>query len=96
MSEKIDSPRQVKVMLKVAGSSEDSPSFKVDRRHKQVTLTDPTPSTSTPTPEAQDRRVSVAAPKMFAFDAIFTEEDNQVKTSKPYLDFWGKLTILDM
>lgn len=63
---------QVKVMLKVAGKVEDSLSLKVDRRHKQVTLTDPGAA-------PQGSRVGVAAPKMFAFDAIFTEEDNQVR-----------------
>ncbi|XP_054264787.1 kinesin-like protein CG14535 isoform X1 [Macrosteles quadrilineatus] len=75
---------KVKVMLKVAGSSEDTASFKVDRRHKQVTLTDPAPAASH-TPEAQDRRVAVAAPKMFAFDAIFTEDDNQMDVTSTAL-----------
>lgn len=69
---------QVKVMLKVGGKVEDSQCLKVDRRHKQVTLTDPT-GTSNTTP--QDRRLSVTAPKMFAFDGIFTEEDNPVRLS---------------
>lgn len=52
--------------------------FSVDSRRKQVTLFDPAACGSTATPE--DRRVGVAAPKMFAFDAIFTQEDSQAST----------------
>ncbi|XP_021928762.1 kinesin-like protein GA13060 isoform X2 [Zootermopsis nevadensis] len=51
--------------------------FSVDSRRKQVTLFDPAACGSTATPE--DRRVGVAAPKMFAFDAIFTQEDSQTE-----------------
>jgi len=49
--------------------------FNADKRKKQVTLVDPTSGQSS---SAEDRRPTVAAPKMFAFDAIFTEEDSQV------------------
>jgi hypothetical protein len=52
--------------------------FSVDSRKKQVTLFDPAACGGTAAPE--DRRVGVAAPKMFAFDAIFTQEDSQVRT----------------
>lgn len=51
--------------------------FSVDTRRKQVTLFDPAAcggASSAP----EDRRVGVAAPKMFAFDAIFTSDDSQV------------------
>lgn len=74
---------QVKVMLRVAGEApsggEDVTSFfSVDKRRKQVTLFDPAAcGGSAAAPE--DRRVGVAAPKMFAFDAIFTQEDSQVR-----------------
>lgn len=46
----------------------------VDQKHRQLTLIDPN------APPASDgsRRVGVAAPKMFAFDALFTQEDTQV------------------
>lgn len=46
----------------------------VDKKHRQLTLIDPN------APPASDgsRRVGVAAPKMFAFDALFTQEDSQV------------------
>jgi hypothetical protein len=54
--------------------------FSVDSRKKQVTLFDPAACGGTAAPE--DRRVGVAAPKMFAFDAIFTQEDSQVRTAE--------------
>lgn len=50
--------------------------FSLDKRKKQVTLVDPSVLNGTPAPE--DRRVGVAAPKMFAFDAIFSQDDSQV------------------
>lgn len=55
--------------------------FNADKRKKQVTLVDPASGQSS---SAEDRRPTVAAPKMFAFDAIFTEEDSQVS--------WYKIT----
>lgn len=60
-------------MLKVS-SGEGGSFFNADKRKKQVTLVDPTSGQSS---SADDRRPTVAAPKMFAFDAIFTEEDSQ-------------------
>ncbi|XP_054264553.1 kinesin-like protein KIF26B isoform X1 [Macrosteles quadrilineatus] len=73
---------KVKVMLRVAGdaqsSVEDSSSFfSVDKRRKQITLFDPALCGGPSAPE--DRRVGVAAPKMFAFDSIFTHEDSQAE-----------------
>lgn len=53
--------------------------FNADKRKKQVTLVDPASGQSS---SAEDRRPTVAAPKMFAFDAIFTEEDSQVSRYK--------------
>lgn len=61
-------------MLKVS-PGEGGSFFNADKRKKQVTLVDPTAGQSS---SADDRRPTVAAPKMFAFDAIFTEEDSQV------------------
>lgn len=55
--------------------------FNADKRKKQVTLVDPASGQSS---SAEDRRPTVAAPKMFAFDAIFTEEDSQVSLCKDY------------
>ena len=62
-------------MLKVS-PGEGGSFFNADKRKKQVTLVDPTAGQSS---SADDRRPTVAAPKMFAFDAIFTEEDSQVR-----------------
>lgn len=76
---------QVKVILRVtkgaaadeqpAATAEPGNNFmSVDKKHRQLTLIDPN------APPASDgsRRVGVAAPKMFAFDALFTQEDSQV------------------
>jgi kinesin family protein 26 len=59
--------------------------FNADKRKKQVTLIDPASGQSS---SAEDRRPTVAAPKMFAFDAIFTEEDSQVNTQVEREDAW--------
>lgn len=71
-------------MLRVStpstGPSPDGSSngfFSLDKRKKQVTLIDPSVCNGTTAPE--DRRVGVAAPKMFAFDAIFSQDDSQVR-----------------
>lgn len=61
-------------MLRVS-SGEGGSFFNADKRKKQVTLIDPASGQSS---TAEDRRPTVAAPKMFAFDAIFTEDDSQV------------------
>lgn len=70
-------------MLRVA-SPQTSPSpdsgsysfFSLDKRKKQVTLLDPSVCNGSAAPE--DRKIGVAAPKMFAFDAIFSQDDSQV------------------
>lgn len=61
--------------------------FNADKRKKQVTLVDPASGQSS---SAEDRRPTVAAPKMFAFDAIFTEEDSQVRL---YIHIHTKLHV---
>ncbi|XP_060531879.1 LOW QUALITY PROTEIN: kinesin-like protein CG14535 [Cylas formicarius] len=76
---------KVKVMLRVSNPTNSTcmePSssnsfFTLDKRKKQVTLLDPTLYGSSSAPE--DRRVGVAAPKMFAFDAIFSQDDSQTE-----------------
>ncbi|XP_029665499.1 kinesin-like protein CG14535 [Formica exsecta] len=62
-------------MLRVS-SGDGGSFFNADKRKKQVTLVDPASGQSS---SAEDRRPTVAAPKMFAFDAIFTEEDSQTE-----------------
>lgn len=76
-------------MLRVTGSARDTSCFSVDKKRRQVSLQDPSPNTNATSasadtsppgsaPTADDRRPGVAAPRMFAFDAIFDQEDEQV------------------
>ncbi|EDW64018.1 kinesin-like protein GA13060 [Drosophila virilis] len=68
---------KVKVMLRVAdrADSANEPDFmSLDKKKRQVTLTDPK---NVCAPQAQERAPMVAAPKMFAFDNLFTAEDKQ-------------------
>lgn len=63
-------------MLRVSGDPSASSFLSVDKKRKQLTLQEP-PATSLHQ-QHEDRRVGVAAPKMFAFDGLFTPEDTQV------------------
>ncbi|XP_045533318.1 kinesin-like protein CG14535 [Pieris brassicae] len=77
---------KVKVMLRVGASGEGpftsgTQTFSLDKRKKQVTLCETAPSASAP----EDRKVGVAAPKMFAFDAIFSQDDSQIEISSSAL-----------
>lgn len=73
---------QVKVMVRICPSlgvqdSSESMSFlKVDQRKKQLTLYEPSLLTQ---PSPGHRRTPLAAPKMFTFDAVFTQDASQVK-----------------
>ncbi|KAK7070395.1 putative TRAFAC class myosin-kinesin ATPase superfamily, partial [Halocaridina rubra] len=70
----------VKVLLRVAPSPEISQSSKtlsVDPRKKTVTLFDPGSSNHPATTPNEESRVGIAAPKMFAFDGIYTHEHSQ-------------------
>ncbi|KAJ0175396.1 hypothetical protein K1T71_008555 [Dendrolimus kikuchii] len=72
---------KVKVMLRV-GASGDGPfssgtqTFSMDKRKKQVSLYETAPGAAV---APEDRKVGVAAPKMFAFDAIFSQDDPQTE-----------------
>ncbi|XP_022092907.1 kinesin-like protein KIF26B isoform X4 [Acanthaster planci] len=71
---------KVKVMLRVvpSGNPTDNATFvTVDTKKKQVTLFDPTFLSGFITPA--NRRAGVAAPKMFAFDAIFPQDASQAE-----------------
>ncbi|XP_068907852.1 kinesin-like protein CG14535 isoform X3 [Tenebrio molitor] len=75
---------KVKVMLRVSNPTSgpgaegcSNTFFSLDKRKKQVNLIDPSTCGSSSAPE--DRRVGVAAPKMFAFDAIFSQDDSQTE-----------------
>lgn len=68
---------QVKVMLRVSGDPGASAVLGVDKKRKQLTLQEPGHA---PAPDGRDdRRIGVAAPKMFAFDGLFTQQDSQVR-----------------
>ncbi len=62
-------------MLRISGDP-SSGFLNVDKKRKQLTLQEP--STTDHHAGAEDRRVGVSAPKMFAFDGLFTQEDSQV------------------
>ncbi|XP_037958199.1 kinesin-like protein CG14535 isoform X2 [Teleopsis dalmanni] len=71
---------KVKVMLRVSDTHTDAenPHFmSVDKKKRQVTLTDPVTASSVAASSSQERGPMVAAPKMFAFDSLFTAEDQQ-------------------
>ena len=90
---------QVKVMLRVIPSSNpsDNATFvTVDTKKKQVTLFDPTFMSGFITPA--NRRAGVAAPKMFAFDAIFPQDSSQVSLLNrgPYVIFTIIKRIVDL
>lgn len=71
------------MVVRVSGDSRDEESvLQVDTKKRQVTLADQQETKPSP----QDRRPAVAAPKMFAFDALFTPNEPQVRcnlTSSP-------------
>jgi kinesin family protein 26 len=71
---------QVKVMLRVSsipGTQGDAGSrfLSVDPHRKQITIFDPSASGYV---TSANRRTGIAAPKMFAFDAVFSPDDSLV------------------
>ncbi|KAM4542935.1 kinesin-like protein KIF26A isoform 2-T2 [Odontesthes bonariensis] len=74
---------KVKVMmricpsLEVADSSESQSFLKVDSRKKQLTLYDP--ASSPHSSSGHRRSATVAVPKIFAFDAVFTQDASQAE-----------------
>ncbi|XP_069391200.1 kinesin-like protein KIF26A isoform X2 [Paralichthys olivaceus] len=75
---------KVKVMMRIcpsleaADSSESQSFLKVDSRKKQLTLYDP--ASSPPHSSSGHRRsATVAVPKIFAFDAVFTQDASQAE-----------------
>ena len=87
-------PLQVRVILRVANSGvideKKGSFFKMDQKKKQVTLLEPdsrerTENEKEEEEESSKRRVDVSAPKMFAFDGLFTDEDGQNELSSSAL-----------
>ena len=58
-------------------SAESTSFLKVDTRKKQVTLYDP--ATGPPGSMGPRRAPTAAVPKMFAFDAVFPQDSEQVR-----------------
>lgn len=87
---------QVKVMMRICPSlgivdSSESLSFlKVDTRKKQLTLYDPSINTQ---PTSVHRRAVLPAPKMFAFDAVFSQDASQVRATVKMLSFCWHLLL---
>lgn len=73
-------------MLRIKGESGElnSSFLNVDSRKKQITVYDLS-SGGPPTSPAERRTAGVSAPKMFAFDAIFSPDDSQVVKQKHLL-----------
>merc|ERR550534_1051513 len=73
----------VVVIMRVAASGafdeERTRFFGMDKKKRQVTLLDP--SVSRGEIAMEDRKVGVAAPKMFAFDGVYTSDDTQEEVS---------------
>nr|XP_055028290.1 kinesin-like protein KIF26A isoform X2 [Misgurnus anguillicaudatus] len=73
---------KVKVMMRICptlgvlDSSESMSFLKVDTRKKQLTLYDPSLNTQ---PTSVHRRAALPAPKMFAFDAVFSQDASQAE-----------------
>ena len=72
---------QVKVMLRVSaapGSQGETGTrfLSVDTHRKQITIFDPSASGYV---TSANRRTGIAAPKMFAFDAVFSPDDSLVR-----------------
>lgn len=86
---------QVKVMLRIsdaAPSASTKPHYLcIDKKKRQITLTDPatmapcTTAAVTTAAATQDRGPMVSAPKIFAFDNLFTHDDPQLDVSSSAL-----------
>lgn len=70
-------------MLRVSGDPSQG-YLSVDKKRKQLTLQEPQQHQSDHHLQsaADDRRVGVSAPKMFAFDGLFTQDDTQVRRAQ--------------
>ena len=81
---------KVRVVLRVAanGSAQDSssshPHFQMDKKKRQLTLMDPSSTSAQRCGEGSEEG-RISAPKMFAFDGLFTEEDRQSEVSSSAL-----------
>lgn len=78
--------------LEASDSSESQSFLKVDSRKKQLTLYDP--ASSPHSGSGHRRSATVAVPKIFAFDAVFTQDASQVSTSRRHVkDLRARLSV---
>lgn len=77
-----------------AEKSTSSP-LSIDKKKRQVTLSEPPQASQSSQSSSQnvnqDRALMVSAPKMFAFDALHTNEDSQVTLK--FITF-GQLSVV--
>ena len=81
---------KVRVLLRVANSAliddKKYSFFKMDKKKKQVTLLAPDNREQSENQEDEPKRfLDISAPKMFAFDGLFTDEDGQAELSSSAL-----------
>ena len=77
---------KVRVVLRVQHSPQqvncsDNPHFQMDKKKKQLTLFDPSSAQSRPAAAEDSETGRISAPKMFAFDGLFTDEDPQAEVA---------------
>lgn len=77
--------------LETADSSESQSFLKVDSRKKQLTLYDP--ASSPHSGSGHRRSATVAVPKIFAFDAVFTQDASQVRAGVSVCWFYKVLFV---
>lgn len=69
-------------MLRVSDNPPEDPNvpnyLAIDKKKRQVTLSDPASGIATTVNGAQERGPMVSAPKIFAFDSLFSADDAQV------------------
>ncbi|XP_022256876.1 kinesin-like protein KIF26A, partial [Limulus polyphemus] len=71
---------KVKVMLRISNAGGAASCLTVDSRKKQVAVYDSSAhSTQSATSSSATKQAGVNAPKMFAFDAVFTPENSQTE-----------------
>jgi len=81
---------KVRVILRVANSGviddKKGSFFKMDKKKKQVTLLEPDNRDHSESQDQEPKRsLDVSAPKMFAFDGLYTDEDGQNELSSSSL-----------
>lgn len=74
----------LKICAEGSHSEQAQSCLSIDPRKKQVTVFDPS---SVGVTTSSHRRTTPVAPKMFAFDAVFSPDDSQVRYAGVRLDY---------